>query len=73
MKWLIIGIVIIVAFVISVLITMAVWYWVVPDIFVGFVKQGLLPDSLTFVQAFKLMAFLWGLGIVSQTNGNNKK
>jgi hypothetical protein len=34
--------------------SMLVWNWVVPDVFSGAVKQGLLPASLTFWQSFKL-------------------
>jgi len=40
--------------VVGLFITQFVWLWVIPDIFVGMVKEGLLPASITLWQAFKL-------------------
>lgn len=36
-------------------IWMAIWTWIVPDVFAGMVAAGYLPMYLSFGQAFKLM------------------
>ena len=30
------------------------WAWIVPDVFAGAVKEGLLPDKLSLLQTLKL-------------------
>ncbi len=40
-----------------------VWSWVVPDVFSGAVGQGVLPASLSMVQAMKLSILLSILGL----------
>ena len=47
----------------SFFLMMLAWHWIVPDVFEGAVKQGLLPASLSFSQAVKLWILLVFLGI----------
>lgn len=47
---------------IGAIVWMAIWTWIVPDVFAGMVAAGYLPMYLTLGQAFKLMigtAFLF--------------
>mgnify|MGYP001564129694 CR=1 FL=1 len=44
------------------------WAWVVPDVFAGAVKNGNLPASLEFWQAFKLSLFLSVLGVAGHSS-----
>ena len=39
---------------IGTLIGQWLWGWVVPDVFSSAVEKGILPASITFLQAFKL-------------------
>jgi hypothetical protein len=49
-----------------------VWPWVVPDVFAGAVQQGILPGSLTFWQAVKLMILFAVLGLTSHARSSSK-
>lgn len=49
---------------------MLLWAWIVPDVFSGAVKAGLLPESLTFVQALKLSVLI---GFLFGSFGSSKK
>lgn len=48
------------------------WGWMVPDVFSGAVANGNLPASLTLMQAFKLMVFLWLSGLAASSSGSSK-
>lgn len=54
---LIIGVFILVLFVFKFL-----WSWVIPDLFPGAVKQGLIARSISYYTAFKLTVFVAVLG-----------
>jgi hypothetical protein len=41
------------------------WQWIVPDVFAGAVEQHILPATLTWVQALKLMILLSVLGLTA--------
>ena len=43
------------------------WAWAVPDVFAGAVKNGNLPASLEFWQAFKLSVLLSVLGVAGRS------
>ncbi len=45
-----------------------VWGWVVPDVFVGAVEQGVLPASIAWGQAFKLLILLMLLGVTGRSS-----
>jgi len=49
-----------------------VWSWVVPDVFAGAVELGILPSSITLMQAFKLSILLSILGLTNRA-GSSKK
>jgi len=49
------------------------WTWIVPDVFAGAVIRGILPASLSFWQAVKLMILLWVLGITNVVTSNATK
>lgn len=68
----IVGIVflLVVLFIVVPFIMTLIWSWVVPDVFAGMVTAGLLPASITFVQALKLTALLAILGVTS--HGSSK-
>ena len=38
------------------------WAWVIPDLFPGAVKQGLIAKSISYYTAFKLSVFVAVLG-----------
>lgn len=57
------------AFVIGTFVTVWVWGLVVPDVFAGAVEHGILPASLTFVQALKLWLLLLILGLLNTQSG----
>ena len=38
------------------------WSWVIPDLFPGAVKQGLIAKSISYYTAFKLAVFVAVLG-----------
>ena len=40
------------------LLLMYFWSWTVPDIFAGMVENHLLPASITYQQAIKLIGFM---------------
>jgi hypothetical protein len=42
------------AILIRMILIVAVWEWVISDVFAGAVEQGFLPGSITLAQAFKL-------------------
>lgn len=54
---LVIGVFILVLFVFKFL-----WSWVIPDLFPGAVKQGLIARSISYYTAFKLAIFVAVLG-----------
>lgn len=56
------------AFVIGTFVMVWVWGWVVPDVFAGAVEYGILPASLTFVQALKLWLLLLILGLLNTSS-----
>lgn len=58
--------------VIGTVVIVLFWQWVIPDIFPGAVSQGLLPASLTFLQAFKLSLFLGILGLKGSSSSSKK-
>lgn len=45
-------------FILGPFIVGAIWTWVVTDVFAGAVAQNLLPATLTWAQALKLMLLL---------------
>jgi len=47
-----------IVFILSLLILKFLWAWVIPDIFPGAVKQGLIVATLTWWQSFKLSIFI---------------
>lgn len=49
-------------------VIMAVWYWVIPDVFSGAVEHGLLPAALTYWQAWKMVILLAVLGLTGKGN-----
>lgn len=62
-KILAIVLMIVVLAVVAFVAVMLLWGWIVPDVFAGAVKAGILPESLTFLQAVKLsilIAVLFG-------------
>lgn len=58
-------------FIVAFVAVMLLWQWIVPDVFSGAVSQGVLPASLTFVQAIKLSILLTILGLTGR--GGSKK
>lgn len=58
--------------VISTLLTCWIWGWVVPDVFQGAVKTGLLPAKITFWQAFKLSILFSVLGLTGKYRSSKK-
>lgn len=69
---LVIAVLILAALVSSWLISLF-WWWVVPDVFAGAVKQGLLPATITLLQAFKFSCLLFVLGIASKSSNRSSK
>jgi len=49
------------------------WAWVVPDVFAGAVDQGVLPASITLMQALKLSILLGLLGVAGKASSSSKK
>jgi len=58
---------VVVLFIVATVVIMLVWAWVMPDIFSGAVEHGLLPASITFVQALKLSVLLAVLGVTGRS------
>jgi len=50
-----------------------VWGWIVPQIFASAVEQGVLPASLTIVQALKLSILFSILGLTGATASSKSK
>lgn len=50
--------IVVVSIAIALVAVMLLWGWIVPDVFSGAVKAGILPESLTFLQAFKLSVLI---------------
>lgn len=50
-----------------------VWGWIVPQIFPSAVEQGVLPSSLTIVQALKLSILFNVLGLTGASSSKSKK
>lgn len=50
-----------------------VWHWVVPDVFSGAVKQGILPADLSVAQAVKLSVLFSVLGLADSVAGRRSK
>jgi hypothetical protein len=48
------------------LIIKLMWSWVIPDIFPGAVKQGLIVKSISWYMAFKLALFIAMLGGIAR-------
>lgn len=48
------------------LIIKLMWSWVIPDIFPGAVKQGLIVKSISWYMAFKLALFVAMLGGIAR-------
>lgn len=42
---------------------MLAWQWVVPDVFAGAVTHGIIPQAITYWQAWKMIILLAILGI----------
>lgn len=49
------------------------WAWVIPDVFSGAVKHGILPSTLTFWQAFKLSFLMTLLVGASRSSAGSSK
>ncbi|HCM37815.1 MAG: hypothetical protein UV61_C0008G0072 [Candidatus Gottesmanbacteria bacterium GW2011_GWB1_43_11] len=62
-----------IATVISAFIMTLVWGWIVPQIFASAVEQGVLPASLTIVQALKLSILFSILGLTGATASSKSK
>lgn len=60
---------VVVTVVVAFLVTI-VWHWVVPDVFEGAVEQGILPASLSVIQAFKLSVLFTILGLTSRVSAS---
>ncbi|MEN6355889.1 MAG: hypothetical protein ABFD83_02260 [Armatimonadota bacterium] len=48
------------------------WSWVIPDIFPGAVKQGLIVKSISWYMAFKVAVFIALLGGISRFSAHCK-
>lgn len=53
----------VVAVIMVTILVVLVWGWVIPDVFAGSVEQGILPASITLVQALKLGILFSVLGV----------
>lgn len=65
MKLFILLLVVGVLFIIIPFILAGFWDWIVPDVFAGAVEQNILPATLQWGQAFKLMLLLSAFGLTS--------
>jgi hypothetical protein len=54
---------IIVLVIISAFIVSLVWGWIIPQVFPSAVEQGIIPASITIIQAFKLSILFSFLGL----------
>ena len=59
--------------VISSFLVVIVWGWVVPDVFSGAVEKGMLPASLTWIQALKLSILFSILGLSKSASTGKSK
>ena len=56
--------IVIAVLIVGIFIMALAWQWVVPDVFAGAVEKGILPASLTFLQALKLWVLLVVIGLI---------
>jgi len=66
-------VIVIVLFIVGAWAVSLLLWWVVPDVFSGAVDKGILPATITLVQAFKMSLLLGILGLTSAANSSSKK
>lgn len=71
MKAILFILLIIVIIALAPVLVMWAWGWIVPDVFSGAVEHGVLPASISYIQAWKLVILLAVLGLTGK--GGNKK
>lgn len=50
-----------------------VWGWAIPAVFPGMVSQGLLPATLTYGQAFKVLVLYSCLDLFTPSSSSSSK